>query len=333
MARGLCKRCYHLQGELKQRSHRTRTTRKLERRINLREIDYMYNVLNYSLNEIAEEFNCTRQYIYRIMMRRGIKVRDKGSARKLALEKGKLVLKSRDEFGIMKEVKLEQTKLNKKFFKRWTAGMAYVLGLLYTDGNLTSPRAGAQKKTLPSFSLSQKERELLDKALALMRCECKIHLTRRKGTGTTGKTLELYTFQIFNKEIYNDLLKLGLTPRKSRTIEFPRIPRTVIRHFLRGCWDGDGSVSLLKNNINKPVAKFVSGSKKFIEGISSTLETLGLPKRKIYISKDSNVFSIKYTGPQCVQLYEIFYSHVPETKYLERKYRKFRDIANHFSNH
>lgn len=325
-AKGLCIRCYTRETELKQKSHRTRNTRKLERKIDLGEIDYMYNVLNYSLNDIAKKFNCTRQYIYKIMNRHGIKTRDKSSARRLALEKEKLIFQTTDKFGISNAVKLKRTVVNRKFFKSWSPGMAYVLGLLYTDGYLYPGRVSARQKIQPHFRLGQKEPELLEKVLSIMGCDSKIYFGPKRSI--TG---ELYTFQISDQDMYKDLLRLGLAPRKSRTLEFPKIPSYAVRHFIRGCWDGDGSVYLEKNNLNRPRASFISGSKKFVEGILTALESFGLPKRKIYAAEDGKSFYFRFSGKRCLLLYNIFYYDVPETMYLERKYKLFKKVANHYA--
>jgi hypothetical protein len=34
--------------------------------------------------------------------------------------------------------------------------------------------------------------------------------------------------------VVNDLLKLGVLPRKSKIIKFPKIPKKYLNHFIRG---------------------------------------------------------------------------------------------------
>jgi intein-encoded DNA endonuclease-like protein len=118
-----------------------------------------------------------------------------------------------------------------------------------------------------------------------------------------------------------------LTPNKSRTIEFPDIPEKYIRHFIRGCWDGDGSVAIrwLDYMKTKPkiTASFVSGSRSFIESMATELEKAGLPKRNI--DRDRESYQIKFSDNQCKLLYEYIYSGVLPEQYLERKYQVFKD--------
>lgn len=57
---------------------------------------------------------------------------------------------------------------------------------------------------------------------------------------------EYSRIQISSKTLTADLLKLGCTPRKSLTLKFPNDgifkSNDLIRHFIRGYFDGDGSV-------------------------------------------------------------------------------------------
>lgn len=52
-----------------------------------------------------------------------------------------------------------------------------------------------------------------------------------------------YTFKFSNSHIVSSLINLGITHNKlkSRT-SIPNIPRSLIQHFIRGLFDGDGSI-------------------------------------------------------------------------------------------
>jgi hypothetical protein len=43
-----------------------------------------------------------------------------------------------------------------------------------------------------------------------------------------------YRLQIGSKEIFSDLLSLGMTPCKSKTIRLPKVPNKYFPHFVRG---------------------------------------------------------------------------------------------------
>jgi hypothetical protein len=62
--------------------------------------------------------------------------------------------------------------------------------------------------------------------------------------------------------IYNDLISLGGSECKNLTLAFPQIPKEYLADFIRGYFDGDGSIWNVKGNrIN---TSFYSGSKKFL---------------------------------------------------------------------
>jgi len=204
VAKGFCVYCYRIENERKQRTHINEELRKrgIFASVSRDELEFQYKILNMSLSDMARKHNCTRQYIYKRLKYYGIRRRDKTKARSLALDKGKV----------------SRATIKKGFFKSWSPEMAYVLGVLYTDGNLSSTQ----------LSVSQKEDELLRKVLFLMGCDSKIYYYE-------NEKRKIHIFSIGHGEFYEDLLKLGLTPRKSLTLGFPDIEPSCVRHFIRGC--------------------------------------------------------------------------------------------------
>lgn len=327
-AKGFCSRCYNYETENGQQSHITRKTRKLEKEIDIDDLLLSYKMLNMSLNDIAHTYNCTRQYIHKLMKKYEISRRDKSSARELAITKGKVVRKSEDGLGNKREVILQKKNINKNFFKSWSPSMSYVLGVLYTDGTLQPEAHYNNIKVPPRFIIFQKDPELLHKVLALMESNASLYYRKKRDIAGAG-----YSFYFADEDIYEDLLKLGLKPNKSLSLVFPNIIEPqFIRHFIRGCWDGDGTVYLENNDPAKPRASFISGSKPFVEGILKQLVNLGLPERKIYIDNRCRAFYFRFLGQDCVKLYHILYDGVPESMYLTRKYERFKAIADYFEN-
>lgn len=205
--------------------------------------------------------------------------------------------------------------------------MAYVLGIIFTDGCLTLDKNTRSTTVNKRLSIAQKEPEILMKVLDLMKCNAKLYFKKRLKYGSIVSG-EIYRFDVSNERVYDDLVNLGLHPRKSLDIEFPKIPPEYLRHFIRGCWDGDGSVYYEKRKGHYLMASFVSGSLKFIEGVLVELERAGLPRRTIH-TREGKVpsYYFRYTGPQCVMLYHYLYDNVPPTQYLERKYNLFSKVC------
>lgn len=321
IARGLCRNCYDKYTEDKHKDvERIQKYGESSKILTIKYLKENYLKQQKSLADIAKETNCSRQYVHKKIKEYCIPLRNKSIARIIAQEKGKVIRENVSFKGKQQFITLENVVLNKNFFSSWSAEMAYVLGVFYTDGNLF-PGGGSCK--LDRFSLSQKEPEILTKVLALMECNATIHY-RKEYEYRNHKAGALHWFSIAKTDVYNDLLRLGLTPNKSLTMKFPDIPKEFVRHFIRGCWDGDGSVYIEKK-INKVCASYISGSLEFVESMMRCLVSAGFPSRTIHCHSHSRKsYYFKFTGPQVPMLYHYIYDDVPDTKYLKRKFDLFR---------
>jgi hypothetical protein len=144
----------------------------------------------------------------------------------------------------------------------------------------------------------------------------------------------LHTLVIGNATVCADLRQLGVTPRKSLTINFPQMPPHLVRDFVRGCWDGDGSV-YWSDAPPRPSASFISGSEVFVQGLVKHLVGLGLPDRTIHIRNpakggEHRSYSFRFTGRDCVLLYHVLYDNVDERMCLSRKRDRFKAIADRY---
>jgi predicted DNA-binding protein YlxM (UPF0122 family) len=279
-----------------------------------------------SLADIAKETNCARQYVYKKLKEHCIPLRNKSAARDLALTRNKLKFERLMDDGTNSSVLLKKINVNENFFSSWSPPMAYVLGVICTDGNLDpgrirEPWRAKSSSTIPRISVAQKEPELLEKVLHLMDCDAKLYFRKEKIYGQI-KSGALYQFSITNEKIYDDIVKLGITPNKSLTMQFPDMPKEYFRHFIRGCWDGDGTVYIEKSS-KRICASFVSGSLGFVESMIQHLADAGFHDRTIHRHNHSNSYYFRFTGLQVQMLYDYLYDNVPETEYLKRKFDLF----------
>lgn len=260
--------------------------------------------------EIATEVGCTKQAVFKELRAHGIETRSHSQAWRAAAEK--------------EHTMNAANPINEDFFSDWSPAAAYVLGVIHTDGNLHLSKApDGSERCSGRVTISQKEPELLIKVAALMGHSGKMTFQpRREYRGQVAG--EIYTLGFSSDRMLADLMRLGLRPRKSLSLQFPDMPEEHRRHFIRGCWDGDGSVYIDKQSqwIN---ASFISGSLNLVEGISEVLKNAGLPERKIYVRKAKNpCYYIRVTGTQVPKLYHYLYDDVPESQYLDRKHKLFR---------
>lgn len=143
------------------------------------------------------------------------------------------------------------------------------------------------------------------------------------------KHQDLYRLSINSTEIVEDLLRLGITPHKSLKIEFPKVPVEYVNHFLRGNFDGDGSICFNKNKKGGGTWRisFLSGSIKFIEGVKKTLENLvGVGIHNIHKHKTANAYNLYFHSKDDInKIFNFFYDSysMEHELYLKRKHEIF----------
>jgi predicted DNA-binding protein YlxM (UPF0122 family) len=121
-ARGLCASCYDAAAEKRHKSHVTRRIGShLLIPITKKDIEQKYQS-GLSLNDIARQFNCTRQYIHKLMAQYKIVRRTMSEARTLALQHGKISYSS-EIYSPGTTISHEKRHVNESFFKTWTPAM------------------------------------------------------------------------------------------------------------------------------------------------------------------------------------------------------------------
>jgi hypothetical protein len=271
----------------------------------------LYFKQNKSLEDIAKEYGCSRIHISKIMKKYGLIRRTQSMARIEAIKKGKFE-------------KLGYADFDERFFSKWSPGMAWALGLLFTDGQIHSN----------VVEFASVDIDLLEKVRTLFQLSKPI----QKRTQSYDKSKHIYAFAFSHPKIAEDLRKLGLHEKKSLDLIFPDVPEECMRHFIRGCWDGDGSIFFDQNRL---VASYISGSKTFVERLVQELYNVGIYRLgkkfendelwlefadgrfplRIHKDKRANAFYIKIqTRENIRKLFHYFYDGVEESVYLTRKY-------------
>lgn len=207
--------------------------------------------------------------------------------------------------------------INENFFENWSPESAWALGVLFTDGHYGKANASGIRR----IYIAQKDTELLEKIKNLMGSKHKIIKNKQPDRVNT-----IHYFTFTNKKIFDPLIKLGLVPKKSLIVKFPDVPEEYIRHFLRGCWDGDGSFYYENNNPKRIRGDYISGSLDFINIFVQELKQLsGISNISILRKHHKpNCYYIKLSPNQTVKLFPVLYEGVPETMYLSRKYAKIK---------
>ena len=211
---------------------------------------------------------------------------------------------------------------NEDFFKKWSSEMAYVLGFFCADGSMTKNKRGAH-----FIEFYIKDLDLLKKIRKSLKSNHKIKTRKRSG-------LVAYRLQIGSKKIFQSLLKLGLLPRKSKRVILPQIPKNYLSHFVRGYFDGDGSVwcgFIHKYNRKKPVkillTRFTSGNKSFLTALSRRLADEIQTAENPLIPFCSGAYRLSYSTHDSIRLYNFIYSEDSELR-LSRKKKIFEGLCS-----
>jgi len=186
---------------------------------------------------------------------------------------------------------------------------AYWLGFIAADGNLSSK---TQKTSLnPSYKLtillSEDDYTHLIKFNEVVEHNYLPYISKGQ-----------YNQVILNsKKMFNDLISKGITPKKSLTLLPPKnVPDELIRHWIRGYFDGDGSVYSSFRQQDLRIS--ILGTKEVLEFISlkTKIET------RIDIKNKSRIYKLNFTRKDKVkQFYDYIYFN--SFIYLERKRQKF----------
>lgn len=110
----------------------------------------------------------------------------------------------------------------------WSDVMAYVVGLMATDGCLISGRR--------SLNFKSEDRQLVE---TFLRC---LGRPLELSAAVTKKGKPVYYKQFGDAAFYDWLLSVGLMPRKSLVLGSLAVPDDLLAHCARGLLDGDGSV-------------------------------------------------------------------------------------------
>lgn len=214
------------------------------------------------------------------------------------------------------------------FDKIDTEEKAYWLGFLYADGWI------AKSNNIVGLSLSIKDIDHLIKFKSFLNWtgEIKVYETHQFGTkdphNKNGETLYVGEINIGSNILHNSLEKLGCVPNKSLILTFPSedvVPSNLIRHFVRGYFDGDGTLGLYKHskkNPNLEESLMFVGTKPFLEGIQSILGVGYIMQKR---NCNEATYRLSYSTSKANKAAEIMYN---DSKiYLDRKYNIYKQFA------
>ncbi len=198
-----------------------------------------------------------------------------------------------------------------------TEEKAYFLGFLYADGNVHGD------KNRVSLKLHKKDEEIL---IAFSKLIYESYTIRRD-----GKYVE---FAFYNNKMVQDIIKAGCMPNKTFKIKFPSngiVPNRLLHHFIRGYFDGDGSVGKFYSKKDNKRVNFsnVCGTKHFCKGLLEILRAFNpFMGGRIDDQSNDNICVLRFSSNNVLRFYLYLYqdAHI----FLNRKHEKFKEEALYF---
>lgn len=248
-----------------------------------------YTVKDRTLKELSEEFKVQPQSIRNLLRKQKIEITNK---------------------------KIKNYPRNSNYFEKIdTPDKAYWLGMMFSDGSITKER---------QVNLELKDEEhILKFQKAIGAKNHKINIIKDQ---RWSKECVCYKLGLRDQKLAEDLKKYGCVPNKSYIqFDFPNIPEEFYPDFIRGYFDGDGSVYFTNN---KYKLSFV-GNDIFLISLKKILNKPNLTLCQSSVSKIT--YDLKICGKKDVIriLHYMYDNSTPETR-LDRKYLLVQKCFNSY---
>lgn len=213
-----------------------------------------------------------------------------------------------------------------------TEEKAYWLGFLMADGYITVTDRNAEL----GIELNIKDKRHLFKFQKFLKTNAMVQERNRffekVANNYCNKTLSSCFIRIYNKKIVEDLINLGFQQNKrNKGLKFCQIPDNLKRHFIRGFFDGDGSIAKIHNRANY-ICNITSKDEKFLKEIRKILYIEGINS---YLTNWTNgynnkIYQLNVAAKKDVEKY-LNFIYQDSKIYLERKHSLYL-IATSISN-
>lgn len=215
---------------------------------------------------------------------------------------------------------MRKYKLNENIFETIDSEeKAYWLGFILADGSIYTSPSG---QTTLKISLAGKDKNHLEKFRLFLETNKPIG-EYTVGNGLNDKRSACCEISVTSKKIASDLMKFGVGPKKSFTVQIPSIEDSLERHLIRGIWDGDGSVLFRAANKNYPdnlqPEVQICGNYAVVEYINNYfLSKLNLKKAKL--TKTASIYLFRKSGRPAQKVIKKLYQN--SSIFLTRKMEK-----------
>lgn len=226
---------------------------------------------------------------------------------------------------------------------------AYWLGFIFADGSVTYNQKSKEGKIRNVLRMSLQYEDIGHLSKFANSIKLESYEPKKFTTTVNGKNYTYTTLSITSEKMVKDVIDKGMIETnniykqdKKELIRFPdetKVPKNLLKHFVRGYFDGDGSLTRSRHkgsviDTNHYTVKIVS-NKVFCEELKEFFrldelhdykpETKNIYKK----SEDSYIYSFESGGNHRVyHIYKIIYDN--SNIFLDRKMKRFDEFVNYF---
>ena len=217
------------------------------------------------------------------------------------------------------------------FSKIETELQAYLLGFYAADGNINEKR-----KTF-RIHLQKQDSELVYLYKDIISPDARTFtVEEHKTTGRNGQEVnahESFGVDITSAKLCTDLVNLGIGYNKSYSdLHIPEMPESLIRHFIRGYFDGDGCITIWlskeKGKSDRVRGKFdiCAKSASILNEFIKFFATHDIKINLNYLKRDDMYRITTSSKKELEKIYNMLYKD--SNFYLSRKFNKFDHYVN-----
>lgn len=302
----------------------------------------LYVNSKYSITQIAKKFQCCTKTVSNTLKKNNITIVNRQNEIKFDINeaiqdyKNGMTLedvcnKYHTSYYFMKKVLNDvnikiinpttKTKFDETIFDNIdTEEKAYWLGFIFADGYVSD-------KSSFELSLAEKDYNHLVKFNKFMKHEDPKHVKINKASYNKKRC----RWSIRNIHLNKILNSYGCTPRKSLTLEFPKLEifkdKSLIRHFIRGYFDGDGCITRYINS--KTVSPDINllGTSNFCDTLATILKEHRILSKIIQNKRrNEKTKTLRFDVYNGILFINYIYNN--SNIYLDRKYKLYQFFKN-----
>lgn len=210
--------------------------------------------------------------------------------------------------------------INHRFFEKIDIqAAAYFLGFIFADGY------NCEQGNFFRIKINVRDKYILEKLASLLTEGQKGIPIWEEGKG------KICALSLSGKSFCQDLSKWGAGQAKTFNIEFPKnLPHDMVKHFIRGYFDGDGSIHKTSKKGKRHRGTITSGSRLMLLGLQDYLNTQGIysnvyPKDPTKSKKNCHAIYIQRKN-ELLKFRSLLYDDAESNLYLIRKYKRFQAL-------